>query len=317
MQTSSLARSVVLLLTGALVLLLLVNLSTYVMISRTAAYNTQVDAAWQMRRAARSVTLTVQGAETAQRGFLLTGQPGFLTTFEKQKAALPGIFSDFERRAGTDEVALASSEALTRITRDKFIEMSATLDMARQGRIGQAVSRVRTGQGQALTEQLAAELDRLDAHLGQTLDDRRARSARSGLFTVIVNAIAGALILVLAGIIFMLVRRYLAEINAARTELDRVNAGLEDTIKARTGALIRANEEIQRFAYIVSHDLRAPLVNVMGYTSELEQAGKTIDAPSPGPRWSARSIPRSSPPCARTCPRPSASSAPRPRRWTG
>jgi signal transduction histidine kinase len=277
MQTSSLARSVVLLLTGALVLLLLVNLSTYVMISRTAAYNTQVDAAWQMRRAARSVTLTVQGAETAQRGFLLTGQPGFLTTFEKQKAALPGIFSDFERRAGTDEVALASSEALTRITRDKFIEMSATLDMARQGRIGQAVSRVRTGQGQALTEQLAAELDRLDAHLGQTLDDRRAQSARSGLFTVIVNAIAGALILVLAGIIFMLVRRYLAEINAARTELDRVNIGLEDTIKARTGALIRANEEVQRFAYIVSHDLRSPLVNVMGYTAELELAGKTID----------------------------------------
>ena len=40
---------------------------------------------------------------------------------------------------------------------------------------------------------------------------------------------------------------------------------------------MRANEEIQRFAYIVSHDLRAPLVNVMGYTSELEQAGKIVD----------------------------------------
>jgi signal transduction histidine kinase len=277
MRTSSLARSVVLLLTGALILLLLVNVSTFVMITRTASYNAQVDAAWQMRRAARSVTLAVQGAETAQRGFLLTGQPGFLTTFEKQKAALPAIFADFERRAGNDEVAMASSEALTRITRDKFIEMSATLDMARQGRIGQAVSRVRTGQGQALTEQLDAELNRLDAHIGQALDDRRAQSARSGLFTVIVNAIAGLLILVLAGIILMLVRRYLAEINAARHELDRVNAGLEDTIKARTGALIRANEEVQRFAYIVSHDLRSPLVNVMGYTAELEQAGRTID----------------------------------------
>lgn len=31
-----------------------------------------------------------------------------------------------------------------------------------------------------------------------------------------------------------------------------------------------ANDEIQRFAYIVSHDLRAPLVNIMGFTSELE-----------------------------------------------
>ncbi|HEX8471900.1 MAG TPA: ATP-binding protein [Brevundimonas sp.] len=276
-RAPSLARSVVFLLTGALILLLLVNVSTFVMINRTAAYNVQVDATWRTRREARSLILAVQGAETAQRAFLLTGQPGFLTAFEKNKAAIPRIFADFERGAEGDGVALASAEALTRITRDKFIEMSATLELARQGRIGQAVSRVRTGEGQALTEELDAEMSRLDGHLGQTLERRRLSSERSALFTVLINAIAGVLILVLAGIIIMLVRRYLAEITSARDELDLVNAGLEERVKARTAALIRANEEVQRFAYIVSHDLRSPLVNVMGYTSELEQAGKTID----------------------------------------
>ena len=49
-----------------------------------------------------------------------------------------------------------------------------------------------------------------------------------------------------------------------------LNASLEERVRERTADLAQANEEIQRFAYIVTHDLRAPLVNIMGFTSELE-----------------------------------------------
>ncbi|APX88049.1 hypothetical protein BV511_06785 [Methylorubrum extorquens] len=42
--------------------------------------------------------------------------------------------------------------------------------------------------------------------------------------------------------------------------------------------LRESNEEIQRYAYIVSHDLRAPLVNVMGFTSELEAVRDEVRA---------------------------------------
>ena len=121
-------------------------------------------------------------------------------------------------------------------------------------------------------------MTRVDDWVNATLQDRRERSRQAALTTIIVNAIAGLLILILGGIIFLLVRRYLQDMAAARAAVDAVNTGLEAKVRERTGALIRANEEVQRFAYIVSHDLRSPLVNVMGYTAELEQAGKTIDA---------------------------------------
>lgn len=277
LREGTLGRSVFLLLTGAIALLLVVNVSTFVLIQRTAAFNNEVDASWQLRRAGRSILLNIKDAETAQRGYLLTGQSSFLLTYEQGREAAPRLLETLDRMAAGDEVSEASAEALTRLSRDKFQEMSSIVDLARQGRTPEALQQVRSGRGKLLMEQLDTEITTLDTQLGARLMRQTSRSESSAVFTIIVNAVAGALILVLGAIILILIRRYLSDLAAAHADLDRVNAGLEDTIRTRTAALTRANEEVQRFAYIVSHDLRSPLVNVMGYTAELEQVGKTID----------------------------------------
>lgn len=277
LRRPSLARSVVLLLTGALVLLLVVNFSTFLMIERTASLNKQVDATWQMRRAARNLILNIQGAETAQRGFLLTGHPNFIVTYEQARDRNPQLLAALRDHTEQDALGLETPQTLNDLATAKFSEMTDTLTLARQGRIGEAVSRVRTGEGQKLKDELEVEMARVDAWVNATLQDRKARSQEAAVTTVTINAVAALLILLLGAVIFTLVRRYLDDLAAARAEVDAVNAGLEETVRERTGALIRANEEVQRFAYIVSHDLRSPLVNVMGYTAELEQAGKTID----------------------------------------
>jgi len=46
----------------------------------------------------------------------------------------------------------------------------------------------------------------------------------------------------------------------------------EESAKRYTAEIAAANEEIKQFAYIVSHDLRAPLVNLRGFSSELRRA---------------------------------------------
>ncbi len=46
----------------------------------------------------------------------------------------------------------------------------------------------------------------------------------------------------------------------------------EEQLQRYAAEMERANEEVKRFAYIVSHDLRAPLVNMKGFASELRIA---------------------------------------------
>ncbi len=59
-------------------------------------------------------------------------------------------------------------------------------------------------------------------------------------------------------------------INADGSIREWVGVHTDITAQREAEAELReSNEEIQRYAYIVSHDLRAPLVNVMGFTSEL------------------------------------------------
>ena len=51
---------------------------------------------------------------------------------------------------------------------------------------------------------------------------------------------------------------------------------LEMRVQERTAELEAAHEEVRRFASIVSHDLRAPLVNLQGFASELRTASDVL-----------------------------------------
>jgi PAS domain S-box-containing protein len=65
--------------------------------------------------------------------------------------------------------------------------------------------------------------------------------------------------------------RDITERKAAEEKIKNINIELEEKVISRTEQLRRTNEELEAFSYSVSHDLRAPLRGIIGFTNILEE----------------------------------------------
>jgi signal transduction histidine kinase len=193
---------------------------------------------------------TVGAAESGQRGYLLIGDPAYLDAYSVAAETVMPKIAELKNETidHAQQKALAEMEPF--VAR-KFAELAETIRLYDAGHRAASLALVRTGDGRDLMTEIRARTVKLMEAEQGLLIARSSVSASRDRWLLGVNLIGFALIIVLATISVLVMRRM------AEKEL------------AYIGDLERSNQELDDFAYIASHDLKEPLRGLANHASFL------------------------------------------------
>jgi signal transduction histidine kinase len=270
-------RSRLWLLAGAVVATIGLAIFSMVTLKRQADKFAEVPQAIDGRRAVRLMVLDAMAAESAQRGYLLTGDRNYLDDFFSWNP--DASISELRRAAG--ELIEPELVELEAVLAGKQREMQSTIELFDSGERDGALDIIKSDLGKAYMKRARAVMNTLIVLEAERVDEL-FQSALSISQVAVPLIIGGTGLTVLA-----LITGFFALRNSTRalTEMVRHNtaqaARLEQTSRELSSslelahqtnrALALSNRDLDQFAYVASHDLKAPLRAISSLSTWIEE----------------------------------------------
>ncbi|MBV8828949.1 MAG: CHASE3 domain-containing protein [Acidobacteriaceae bacterium] len=208
--------------------------------------------------------------ESGERGFLLTGGEQYLLPFQHAEAALPSQVESCRRYAKDVDADLQKRVTLfINLVQQRVALARQVLQAQRQNGFSAALMQAQSDNSEENMNSIRKSMEelrlRLDANQTEYLNRQRELNHTAFLFF----ALGMIVMIVVMMWLYNATVSYLQARDEADARLHALNTDLEGRIEARTRDLQIANEELQQFAYVASHDLQEPLRTIISFTQLL------------------------------------------------
>lgn len=246
-------QSTIVLLGVALLTLLAIVGTTIWLGERAQVYFNEVIEARDTRGAAVELRSALQTAESAQRGFLVSGNEIYLAPYDSAKVLVERQLETLKRALAANPDAEALLARLAAVIGEKVSEMDMTNALKADRRDAEALAILRTNRGKALMDEANVFLSGIVRTADERLTEGVAEQRANALMLRWVSIVGGLVIVLVVGGFTLTVLRYAREIVQARDEVRGLNATLEDRVSRRTADLAQARDRAEVLLAEVNH----------------------------------------------------------------
>lgn len=168
----------------------------YFSTSRLVETDQWVKHTYEVRQGLSELIFLFSDAESAQRGYVLTGKPEFLEPYRNAMSKTPEVYGRLRQLTADNSDQQRRLEALKPILDAKIERMRQTVAARESGGFELASKLVQDGEGKNLMDQIRSvtnEMDSQEARLLQRRRDESEQNASAAQFSILGGSLAGLL----------------------------------------------------------------------------------------------------------------------------
>lgn len=209
--------------------------------------------ATEIRRAAEGLYSALQSAEASKRGYLLTDNKIYLSPFDAAQTKALDQLERLVQRLRDDPAKGKLLNSLSEVVHAKLDELKKLIDLKSNRRDAEIWPILNSNSGKALMDEASVYLNGISLEADEQVAAGIRQQSGNTVWLRGVSILAALSIALVSVVIGIVVRRYAADILAARNAIAAANESLEQRVKERTAELLKARDRAELLLAEVNH----------------------------------------------------------------